>query len=368
MNLMYQSASDFNFFILQYPLNCGKSCHENLISQSKEMNVVYEIINSDHALVRIELSQLQLLVNDLSNQIIDYIPLLPQLKIDEDLLLDIVCFNQSDLLQLHMIFMPLASNDLLDLQTLITFHPELFPTEHSFTATFDDLSASHRSVQTILIPLKCQYGEIGLSLFSSLSSIQWIELRPTMRSSTYWANGITQSGEPLVNILMEANLTGTDEVIGIADTGIDMNSCFFSDPSVKMIYNKINKNHRKVIYYDAYANTVDDDGHGTLVASTSAGKCDDPSNGKSDFNGIAPNSKIAFVDIGAADGTLKLPSDLYSNLFLKLYNAGAKIQSMSWGSPSNKYTSDARYEVFFSPLALFWLGTLISSCGIILIH
>lgn len=132
-----------------------------------------------------------------------------------------------------------------------------------------------------------------------------------MKPTSYWANGITQSGTPQVNILLEANLTGADEVIGISDTGIDMNSCFFSDRSVKMVYNKINKQHRKVIYYDAYADSVDDDGHGTLVAGTSSGKCEDSTNEKSDFNGIAPNSKIAFFDIGRADRTLKVPPNLY---------------------------------------------------------
>lgn len=144
MNLMtqnqQQTSSSFNFFILQFPLNCGKVCHDNLIQRSKDMNVMYEIINVDHALVRIELSHLQVLVNDPSTQIIDHIPLLPQLKIDEDLLLDIVCFNQSEVLQLHMTFIPLTSNDISDLQSLISFQSELFPTNYSFTETFNDLS------------------------------------------------------------------------------------------------------------------------------------------------------------------------------------------------------------------------------------
>jgi hypothetical protein len=347
---LHHTSFEKNLFILQYPTDCGVICHDLLTTKSQDLTFNYEIINFDHALVRIDLSTLQILVHELSNIILDYIPLLPQLKIDEDLILDVVCLNQSTIMNLHMIFMPLADDDLLDLLTLIKFHPELFPSNYTLPLSTQDLlptnPLSHRSVHTLLIPLLCQYGEIGLTLFSTLSSIQWIELRPQMTSSSYWANGVTQSGQPLVNILHEANLTGDGQVIGIADTGIDINSCYFYDPNEQFVFNELNPKHRKILYYNSMnGNTLDDSGHGTLVAGTSSGNCfqSTSSSSSSHFNGIAPNSKIAFLDISLADGSLHLPSNLYSNLFLQLYQiSNSKIQSMSWGSLSNKYTNDAR--------------------------
>lgn len=366
MELLQDNTKLPHFFILQYKSDCGILCHDTIAMKATEFNFIYEIINKDHALIRIELNNMQVLGNNFADLIVDYVPLLSELKIDDDLILDVVCYNQSNIINLHMVFMPLNQEDYDDLLSLISFRPELFPVHFNSSGLFDDLTTQERKIQTILIPLLCQYSQIGLSLFSSLTSIQWIEVRPPMKSSSYWANGILQSGEATINILNQANLTGSNQVIGIADTGIDVNSCYFYDSNVKMVYNKVNQNHRKLIYYDTFANAADDDGHGTLVAGTSAGKCLDSSSDKKNFNGIAPNSKIAFFDIGREDKTLRLPSNLYSNLFLKLYNAGAFIQSMSWGSASNKYTNDARSLKSFS--ISFFAEISIYSCGISLIH
>jgi hypothetical protein len=49
-----------------------------------------------------------------------------------------------------------------------------------------------------------------------------------------------------------------------------------------------------------------------------------------------------FLVAGRSNGALTLPPDINLKLFTKLYNTGAKVQSMSWGSTSNKYTNDAR--------------------------
>jgi subtilisin family serine protease len=91
----------------------------------------------------------------------------------------------------------------------------------------------------------------------------------------------------------------------------------------------------------------DESGHGTIVASIAAGQ---PSNISSYF-GVAPDSKIAFFDIGDSNGDLCIPSDLNNELLKPLHNTGATVSSHSWGSTSNSYT-------------VLW----ISSCGIILTH
>lgn len=57
---------------------------------------------------------------------------------------------------------------------------------------------------------------------------------------------------------------------------------------------------------------------------------------------MAYNAKIAFYDIGInynnpASNSLKVPTNLDTGLFGKLYTAGARIQSMSWGGAQDKY-------------------------------
>lgn len=61
-----------------------------------------------------------------------------------------------------------------------------------------------------------------------------------------------------------------------------------------------------------------------------------------DFNGVARGAKLAFFDIGKSkDYSLYVPSNLASELFLPLYDAGARVFSNSWGSygvGANEYT------------------------------
>jgi hypothetical protein len=53
-----------------------------------------------------------------------------------------------------------------------------------------------------------------------------------------------------------AGLHGEGEIVGVADSGLDVNSCFFSDSSsVAPVYGKNNlyPSARKIVQYFAYA-------------------------------------------------------------------------------------------------------------------
>jgi serine protease AprX len=95
--------------------------------------------------------------------------------------------------------------------------------------------------------------------------------------------------------------------------------------------------------WDGSPNSQDPIGHGTHVSSSVAGN----TNGnQAQYNGLAPQAKIAFFDIAKYDskGNIMLypPGDLNNDMFVRLYNAGARVLSMSWGSPdSNCYSSYA---------------------------
>ncbi len=50
--------------------------------------------------------------------------------------------------------------------------------------------------------------------------------------------------------VQKAQLFGAGQIIGVSDTGIDHDHCFFHDPSTAVPFNTINKNHRKIVLYD----------------------------------------------------------------------------------------------------------------------
>lgn len=100
----------------------------------------------------------------------------------------------------------------------------------------------------------------------------------------------------------DLGLTGKNQICGIADSGVNDLSCFFVDDSNEYETHSIIRSwgiehsRRKIIQYIPYADSVDDEGgHGTHTCGTLAG------NSNSIFieeNGIAPDAKIAFFDIG----------------------------------------------------------------------
>ena len=58
------------------------------------------------------------------------------------------------------------------------------------------------------------------------------------------------------------------------------------------------------------------------------------------YDGVAPGARVAFFDVGDADGYLYTPDDLASGLFPSAAAAGAHIHSDSWGTDYNGYLAD----------------------------
>ena len=290
-------------FIVQYAEKCGQKCHDNMRRYVGDKISHYDVINSDHALMHLNYQDMKNMATSHEHHIQDFAPLLPSTKVDSQVGLESSC-GTGDVIPLHVVLLPISQTEI---QTLVSNAPSdwnsyiiMDPNDNTaspFMSQLSGLKPSDRS-DTVLLYTPCAIRESVITYLSSLNCVQWIEVRPIMRFSLEWANGVTQSGDGAVDILKIANLTGVDEIIGIADSGLDMMSCFFHDPSVETPYNRVDHNHRKVIYYKTYADDNDSNGHGTLVCGTAAGRVvSDTSERPS--NAAAFRSKLSFFDIGA---------------------------------------------------------------------
>ena len=123
---------------------------------------------------------------------------------------------------------------------------------------------------------------------------------------------------------------------------MDVNNCYFSDPDAPRPNVVPNNKHRKIVQYWDFVDDSDyQNGHGTHVSGTVVGKKAD---GSGIADGVAPESKLAFCDIGTERGFLRLPpNDLLletgrvDGMEIKAY-----IHSASWGAEFNYYDYQAR--------------------------
>ncbi len=165
-------------------------------------------------------------------------------------------------------------------------------------------------------------------------------------------------------------LLGEGEVIAIADTGVDPDTCWFEDdaglPDVSSVPATgadrgpmpVDTSRRKIIGYNllgsfqARATAYDvreGDPHGTWCAVSAVGDDtahladeSDPGNGHHDLgDGMAPAAKLVVEDLGDDTGELVglgLPiPPILDQVFEQEYEAGARISTNSWGVGGNRY-------------------------------
>jgi hypothetical protein len=169
-----------------------------------------------------------------------------------------------------------------------------------------------------------------------------IAVNPLLRLQNNIARAVIQGGSgKSLETLSLAGLDGSGIVIGISDTGIDQESCYFKDSSRNPVRTStvqnpvIDMKQRKVVQYIDYSGSQGDyaNGHGSHTSGTLAGSCEDETTSENIYHGMAPSAKLAFLDIGVDDAAndLMVPWDLSDELYPPAYQAGARLHSNSWG-------------------------------------
>jgi hypothetical protein len=195
---------------------------------------------------------------------------------------------------------------------------------------------------------------------AGLREVFWIELegRRTLKNdTTVWVGQSGLSGGQTTPIFSQG-IFGEGQTVGIIDTGIDPDMCFFRDTSLGLPPANacnggtvVNNSQRKVIAVDFLASGEcsggisgsewDTQDHGSHVAGTVAG--DNFANllTHNTADGMAPGAKLVIQDAGySVDNCGDLPGigcpvvDL-NPLFQQAYTQGARLHTNSWGDNEN---------------------------------
>ena len=188
---------------------------------------------------------------------------------------------------------------------------------------------------------------IVLDWLAHQPAVYWLYPKPQMRLHNLNAGAVTQgsvfgntfdASRPETHPLWSKGLDGQGQLVGVGDSGIDMDSCYFFDPEVpfatvgasptgRRMFNS--KSHRKVAAYNPIADPemLDRVGHGTHVVGSIIGE---KVGSRTDAaTGVAPGARVAFMDLSRqADGAdVNTPDNLMDSYFMLNYNLGVRVHS-----------------------------------------
>ena len=194
-----------------------------------------------------------------------------------------------------------------------------------------------------------------------IAEVFWIGLEPRrvlLNDTTVWvAQSGTGGGQQTP--VYDQGIFGEGQVVGVLDTGIDADMCYFRDATLGLPPQNpcdggtlVDMNQRKVVAVDFLwgnecsggigNNEWDTNDHGTHVAGTVAG--DDLANPLTHDagDGVAPGAKLVVQDCGfqtdnCADcpGIGSCPVVDLNPVFQQAYDQGARIHTNSWGDDEN---------------------------------
>ena len=205
-----------------------------------------------------------------------------------------------------------------------------------------------------------------LDALRATGGLVWADLQPPLRLTNGDAAWRCQSGVEGATPLFDNGLDGQGQVVGIMDTGIDIDHCMFWDALAELPALNgaqgvtVDPDHRKVLAVDFYWSQDwpnpgpfdwDSHGHGSHVAGSVAG--DAGADGvHQGVDGMAPAARLVIQDGGyAVDDCADLPGlgcpvRPLEPVLQQAYDQGARLHSNSWGDeenflPHNRYTERA---------------------------
>ena len=189
---------------------------------------------------------------------------------------------------------------------------------------------------------------------AKINDVEWIEkyIQPQILNDvSKWVIQSYVYGEAPV---WAYNITGSGQIIGISDSGLDYDCCFFWDsvrgapPEDSGLPSSVSPDYdqRKVIVYHDVAEFGDYDdngGHGTHTSGSIAGDNHATIGGYDTNDGMAYNAKLVFQDLGRDGSSSIYPPPDFNDLFRQAYDDGARIHSNSWGSSADgAYTTASK--------------------------
>ncbi|MFY9823180.1 MAG: S8 family serine peptidase [Thermoanaerobaculia bacterium] len=195
---------------------------------------------------------------------------------------------------------------------------------------------------------------------AAMRDVFWIDLegrKSLLNDTTIWVGQSGLAGGQTTPIFSQG-IFGEGQVVGIIDTGIDADMCFFRDtarglPPTNLCNGGtvVDTAQRKVLAVDFLASSEcsggiattewDTQGHGTHVAGTVAGDNFAHLLTHDAADGMAPGAKLVIQDAGfLTDNCGDLPGigcpvvDL-KPIFLQAYTQGARLHTNSWGDNEN---------------------------------
>lgn len=206
-----------------------------------------------------------------------------------------------------------------------------------------------------------------LQSVSSSPDVYSIEPGSAARLMNDNASAIVQTGSPSGDrALWHRGLHGEGQTIAILDTGLDYDSCYFSEddtsPPPLAFGTEVgvpDPTRRKIVLYDflyagdfaAGAEDFDNEGHGTRVAGNCGGSFRGTPFGETVKNGVAPAAQIIMQDGGFAGAdncsdlaALACPLVDLTPFLNQAIAQGANFHNDSWGDrensfPQNTYTA-----------------------------
>lgn len=109
-------------------------------------------------------------------------------------------------------------------------------------------AASAKKVIVSLVP-DGEAEATALAWIAQQPQALWVGAKERFKSRNKWAKGVMQSGRAQATPLWDKGIKGEGQIVGIADTGIQHDLCYFHDPSYRVPFNRLDLKHRKIIYY-----------------------------------------------------------------------------------------------------------------------